>query len=634
MSSQLSRKFAFAKMGLLGLCPRLEEDLGDAAAADELAQTFSVALDMVHSAAADAGLDVAVDPEVTALLSLAYRGAAPPLDVPGGYAWLAEYRLQVEAGTMSHAKFEAHRSAILMADPGLGLPSSLAARAVLLPGVLSELFSNQTLQSPALRAATAAPSPSEVATVPSEVAAASVTSGLRSRRPTAEPGPSVDPVPPHGVKCGRDFPLMDVAQIPGYIRCSACIQRKVKCAPFVGSVPPYPCSHCVSAGRECLRPAAGRARGRTGAAGPSAAGPSTAGLSGAAASSSLRLPASAFFGPEVPTSGVALAATVMFWRGEVARNLAVRRALDVQLSFAEWQYAHFLGALVEPDPTTSQPPCKQACSNRRLLRPLWEGAGNAEAMDDAADGAGAGADGVDETSWAGFSANFGMDRMRLTQIEFVARLSDNVLARSAGFGFLGLRPSAFVSSSRDKKFLAVPSYRTAELIFSLFVNDVCTCEWYCGRRPEDVAEFLHEFYLAWDHAEQTAVQLGMPGLTESTRALRTTIEEAAAPHAELEWLLLFPGVFEEHRSWIIRYAAVFSQAQAVVITNVVFGRNIAPLRNPYILAIAEFRDMFEDGVIDLDELQWQEERLGHASLLADIRRRESVSGGDALTNLG
>ncbi|KAH9174086.1 hypothetical protein EDB89DRAFT_1904800 [Lactarius sanguifluus] len=153
-------------------------------------------------------------------------------------------------------------------------------------------------------------------------------------------------------------------------------------------------------------------------------------------------------------------------------------------------------------------------------------------------------------------------------------------------------------------------------------------------RPEDVAEFLREFYLAWDHAEQTAVQLGMPGLTESTRALRTTIEEAAAPHAELEWLLLFPGVFEEHRSWIIRYAAVFSRAQAVVITNVVFGRNIAPLRNPYILAIAEFRDMFEDGVIDLDELQWQEERLGRASLLADIRRRESASGGDALTNSG
>ncbi|KAH9164721.1 hypothetical protein EDB89DRAFT_2077716 [Lactarius sanguifluus] len=571
-------------MGLLGLRPRLEEDLGDATAADELAQTFLVALDMVHSAAADAGLDVAVDPEVTALLSLARDRlllhasvawlehsphlvagreealhssviAAPPapLDVPGGYVRLTEYRLQVEAGTMSHAEFEAHRSAILMADPGLGLPSSLVVSSPLLQlsmepppvgesgspaGVLSELFSNQTLQSPALRAATAAPSPSEVAAAPSEVTAASVTSGSRSHRPTAEPGPSADPVPPHGVKRGCDFPLMDVAQIPGYIRCLACIQRKVKCAPFVGSVPPYSCSHCVSVGRECLCPAAGRARGRTGA-----AGPSTAGLSGAAASSSLRLPASAFFGPEVPTLGVALAATVMFWRGEVARNLATRRALDMQLSFAEWQYAHFLGALVEPDPTTSQLPRKRARTGASRGRSgkgkekaidvdaLSDSAGNAEAMDDAADSAGAGADGVDETSWAGFSANFGME----------------------------ITPS---------------------------------------KRP---------------------VQLGMPGLTESTRALRTTIEEAAAPHAELEWLLLFPGVFEEH---------------PVVITNVVFGRNIAPLRNPYILAIAEFRDMFEDGVIDLDELQWQEERLGRTSLLADIRRRESASGGDALTNSG
>ncbi|KAH9172588.1 hypothetical protein EDB89DRAFT_1906087 [Lactarius sanguifluus] len=440
MSSQMSRKFAFTKMGLLGLCPQLEEDLGDAAVADELAQTFSVALDMVHSAAADAGLDIAVDSEVTALLSLAHNHllphasvawlehsphlvaereealrssviAAPPalLDVPGGYTRLTEYQLQVEASTMSRAEFEAHRSAILMANPGLGLPSSLAVSSPLLrlsmepppvgksgspAGVLSELFSNQTLQSPALRAATAALSPSEVAAVLSEVAAASVTSGSRSRRPTAEPGPSADLVPPHRVKHGRDFPLMDVAQIPGYIRCLVCIQHKVKCVPFVGSVLPYPCSHCVSAGRECLRPAASCTCGRTGATGPSAPGPSATGLSGTAASSSLCLPASAFFGLEVPTLGVALTATIMFWCGEVARNLAARRALDVQLSFAEWQYAHFLGALVEPDPTTSQPPCN---------------AGNAEAMDDTVDGAGAGADGVDKTSWAGFSANFGME---------------------------------------------------------------------------------------------------------------------------------------------------------------------------------------------------------------------------------
>ncbi|KAH9046946.1 hypothetical protein EDB83DRAFT_2317588 [Lactarius deliciosus] len=70
MSSQVPRKFAFAKQGLLGLLPWLEGDVGDAMAADELAQTFSVALEMVHLAVADAGVDVAVDSEVTDCLNL------------------------------------------------------------------------------------------------------------------------------------------------------------------------------------------------------------------------------------------------------------------------------------------------------------------------------------------------------------------------------------------------------------------------------------------------------------------------------------------------------------------------------------------------------------------------------------
>ncbi|KAH9075648.1 hypothetical protein EDB83DRAFT_2515342 [Lactarius deliciosus] len=178
-------------------------------------------------------------------------------------------------------------------------------------------------------------------------------------------------------------------------------------------------------------------------------------------------------------------------------------------------------------------------------------------------------------------------------------------------------------------------------------------EWWFGlrSRPEDVAGFLRDFYQAWDHAEQLAVRLGLSGLTDheyksstsslseisdeysysrvslvdiSTHKLRSIIEEAAVPHAKLEWLLLFPGIFEEHCLWIIRYTAVFSQAQAIVIVNFVSGRNIPPLWDPYILAIAEFRDMRADGVIKLDELQWQEERLGCASLLAEIRRWESL----------
>ncbi|KAH9027545.1 hypothetical protein EDB85DRAFT_1892937 [Lactarius pseudohatsudake] len=150
--------------------------------------------------------------------------------------------------------------------------------------------------------------------------------------------------------------------------------------------------------------------------------------------------------------------------------------------------------------------------------------------------------------------------------------------------------------------------------------------WYDLRtRLDDVAQFLRDFYQAWDHAEQTAVRVGMSGLNASARGLRTTLEEAAAPYAELDWLLLFPGVFEVHRSWLIRYAAVINRAQSTVIANVVFGPNIPALRNPYILAIAEFRDMRADGVIDLDEFQWHEERLGRAGLLTEIMGRGSTA---------
>ncbi|KAH9025618.1 hypothetical protein EDB84DRAFT_1580002 [Lactarius hengduanensis] len=454
MASQVSRKFAFAKQALLGLLPQLEEDLGDAAVADELAQTFSVALEMVHSSAAEATLDVAADSEVAALVAVArdrllpyatasWRkhsphlvaeeeeprsssvAAAPPapLDVPGGYTRLAEYRLQVEAGTMSRADFEAHRSAILLSDPGLGLPSSLAVSSPLLrlsmepapaggsgsPAAdLTELFSNQSLQSPALRAVTAAPSPSEGAAAPSEAAAASRASGSRSRsrRLTAEPVPDADSAPRRGVKRGRNPPLMNVSQIPGYVRVrrvsrDVCFAFSAKSSARLFSVlgRRIRVRTALAQGRECIRPAGGRARGRP------AVGPS-----GDPATEGLRLPASAFFGPEVASSGVALAATIMFWRAEVARVLAARRALDVQLSFAEWQYSHFLGGLIEPGPSSTLPPRKRArtgASGKGKEKAADAGALSdeveiVEPMDEAQDGA-------DEAVWAGFPANFGLE---------------------------------------------------------------------------------------------------------------------------------------------------------------------------------------------------------------------------------
>ncbi|KAH9020501.1 hypothetical protein EDB85DRAFT_1896148 [Lactarius pseudohatsudake] len=583
MASQVSRKFAFAKQpqALLGLLPRLEEDLGDAAVADELAQTFSVALEMVHLSAAEATLDVAADSEVAALVAVArdrllpyatasWRkhsphlvaeeeeprsssvAAAPPapLDVPGGYTRLAEYRLQVEAGTMSRADFEAHRSAILLSDPGLGLPSSLAVSSPLLrlsmepapaggsgsPAAdLTELFSNQSLQSPALRAVTAAPSPSEGAAAPLEAAAASRASGSRSRsrRLTAEPVPDADSAPRRGVKRGRNPPLMNVSQISGYVRCVLCIQRKVKCAPFLGTGPPYPCSHCISSGRECIRPAGGRARGRP------AVGPS-----GDPATEGLHLPASAFFGPEVRARTGA--------SGKGKEKAADAGALSDEVE------------IVEP-------------------------------MDEAQDGA-------DEAVWAGFPANFVIPSpVNGTTADGPAEGTDQRPPTSAG------------EDHRAHMRAVTQLARLAERWYDLWT------------RPDDVAQFLRDFYQAWDHAEQTAVRVGMSGLNASARGLRTTLEEAAAPYAELDWLLLFPGVFEVHRSWLIRYAAVINRAQSTVIANVVFGPNIPALRNPYILAIAEFRDMRADGVIDLDEFQWHEERLGHAGLLTEIMGRGSTA---------
>ncbi|KAH8984693.1 hypothetical protein EDB86DRAFT_2833424 [Lactarius hatsudake] len=615
MSLQSSCKFTFAKQGFLGLCPWLEGDVGGAKAAEELAQTFSVSLEMVHSAAVDADLDVATDSEVNALLSLTCNCLLPhalaswlehsphlvaggeaefcpaavaplaPLDVSGGYTWLAEYWQQVEAGTMSHLEFKAHHSAILMANPRLGLPSSLAVSSPLLQlsmeplsvgrsvspaEALLELFSNQTLHSSALHMATAASLPSKLSALPSYATAATA--------------------PPRSVKCGRKPALMDMNDILGYA------WHKVKSR----MPPPY-------------RP---HARGRADATDPSVMGPSTTGpsiavLSGAATTSNLHLPVSVFSGPELPTTGVTLAATIMFWRGEVAHALATWWALD--------QYAHFLGALVELELSSSKLPHKWAqtgasCGpSRGPTKKGKESADDDKAMDDAEDSAGAsdhnegagaggnstddgnGAGGNSKASWMGFSANFG-----------------------------------------PKKFLAVPSYHAGTYCSRRFSDGANQCAyWWFGlrSRPEDVTAFLHDFYQVWDHAKHMAVQLRLPGLTESAHELRNTIEEAAAPHAKLEWLLLFPGVFEDHCSWIIHYAAMFSRAQALVIANVISAQNIPSLWDPYILAIAKFRNMHTNGVIGLDEFQWQEEHLGCASFLDDIRRRESL-GEATLTSLG
>ncbi|KAH8991134.1 hypothetical protein EDB86DRAFT_3080117 [Lactarius hatsudake] len=626
MSSQIPRKYAFAKQGLLGLLSRLEGDVGDAAGGrrvgpnifcglgngpfgrgrcrggcrsrlrgDRLLKPRALPCLLPHASASW----LEHSPHLVAGKEEEFRSVAmaplAPLDIAGGYARLTEYWRQVEAGTMSRSEFEAHRSAILMADPGLGLPSSLA--------VSSPLLQLSMEPSPVGGGASPAPLPPRrrLGSPPRhpEAAAASIASGSQSRRRTAEPAPAADSVPPRGIKRGRDAPLMDsepdsgLCSVFGLYPAQGQRGSRVPTCRYqpVLRVVLLPLFHLVL----CL----------------------------------LVLPPPAVFASRLPPSS----------RLEMPSS----GALDVQLSFVEWQYAHFLGALVEPEPPSSKPPRKWARTSSSRGPPrapstkgkekaidvdaLSDGAGDAEAMDDAEDGAGVGGNGADdgnsagdaESSWTGFAASFGYALLVSVLRQFSFPLSLFVMPVLANDAVAADAPD-----EADRR-----AYVSAVTRLAVLAE-----RWFGLRsRPEDVAGFLRDFYQAWDHAEQLAVRLGLSGLTESARELRSIIKEAAAPHAKLEWLLLFLGVFEEHRSWIIRYTAVFSRAQAVVITNFVSGRNIPPLRDPYILAVAEFRDMRADGVIELDELQWQEERLGRASLLAEIRRRESL-GEAVLTNSG
>jgi hypothetical protein len=94
-----------------------------------------------------------------------------------------------------------------------------------------------------------------------------------------------------------------------------------------------------------------------------------------------------------------------------------------------------------------------------------------------------------------------------------------------------------------------------------------------------------------DHCERTAHQAGALGPAESAHALRIIIEEAAEPHTELEWLLLFPNIFEGCRTRLIRYAAALGRAQAAVIEHYAAG-TVGPVPCPYALATREFERLF------------------------------------------
>jgi len=105
---------------------------------------------LVYSAGADAGEDVAADPEIAAFLaevrncllrhatadwldhsphviagiedqlcSLAAVAQPGPAPAFNGYVWLAKYAAQLAEGTMSWMEFEKHRVDIILTDPAL-----------------------------------------------------------------------------------------------------------------------------------------------------------------------------------------------------------------------------------------------------------------------------------------------------------------------------------------------------------------------------------------------------------------------------------------------------------------------------------------------------------------------------------
>ena len=138
-----------------------------------------------------------------------------------------------------------------------------------------------------------------------------------------------------------------------------------------------------------------------------------------------------------------------------------------------------------------------------------------------------------------------------------------------------------------------------------------------------------------DYTEVMAQRVGVGGVSESTLVLCATIEEAAAPYADLDWLLTFPNVFEGHRARLIQYATIFGRAQTAVIAHYVVGMAVTGHSlDPYVLATREFSALLCEGEIGLAEYQWQVERLGRASIEAEVRRRGNGSDGRAPTESG
>ncbi|KAH9022798.1 hypothetical protein EDB84DRAFT_489010 [Lactarius hengduanensis] len=229
-------------------------------------------LELVYSLGADTGQNVAIDLEISKFLGevryhIFHHASAAWLDhSPRVVAGMEEQLRQQAVGALStRAPTSLPQSALRSLEP------SLAA-------LLS------TPNSSALRSAALATSPSDP-------------------QPARQAASPVEPLPSRraSFKRGRSPELMN---------CDSCIQSKVKCAPLVGSSPPYPCARCVNAQRDCVRSSTTRRRRKRSAVKPLSATPTLEGPS-----------AATLLGEYGELSGVDLVSTIVYWRTELSRSI-------------------------------------------------------------------------------------------------------------------------------------------------------------------------------------------------------------------------------------------------------------------------------------------------------------------------
>ncbi|KAH9019213.1 hypothetical protein EDB85DRAFT_2153951 [Lactarius pseudohatsudake] len=349
--SQMLRAFQFAKKSLLELRPGLEEVSEDAAAAEEWIQNFSIFLESVFSSRAGVDLAAEEDTEVSNFLEevrarlLRHASAAWVNHSPRVVAGHEERLLNCHSYTTLNKPSPSDGPSTSVAQPGLSLvtpspfpPSagnSLEPSPSGSPGLgLTNLFSHVMPNSPTLLSAAVAASPSDVFPLPYSLSA------------------GTPPLKQAGVKRGRPLELIDVRTLDDYVRCEPCISSKTKCAPLVGTGPPYPCARCVKTGRECVRDPATRSR-HNGSAMPALGLPPAL----------EELSTGAFFGMGEELSGVALASVVTHWRGELVRSLAASAALTEHIKFVHYQYSLALTPIAGPPAASGGPPAKRARSS-------------------------------------------------------------------------------------------------------------------------------------------------------------------------------------------------------------------------------------------------------------------------------